>query len=224
MTNLHKLWFTILLIVTASASEAKEPKQYSMALDGQSQQNEAIVKLQRKKGGAALLLLTFDGTDPRSLPSMSDYAELVRQGEARTKPGQKPGLINASPGRNEPQLLGVSPGVHKYGVLFFLTDISRKLATTEIASVLTNKYLPKNDVLLTGNEILLVTVKHYEELTFTAVAGKKYYIQYLWDKETADLRFNLVECKVDWKECSDTTFSTDKAQTKVLPVVSDQEL
>jgi hypothetical protein len=201
----------------SSLAEAKEPQLYSLSEQGAASQ-QAIVKFQRNSNNGALLLLTYDGSDPRSFPSMAKYAAQVKSAEARMKPGQKPGLISASPGRNEPQLIGVSPGPHTYGVLFMLIDFARGgILNSPVAASLSKTHLPNSPE-------SYVTVKHYEELRFDSEPGKNYYIQYSWSAEQSALTFFVQACAPKWKDCVNAPFESSNSQTKVLPGISDQEL
>jgi hypothetical protein len=185
--------------------------------DGTTPETAASVRFDRSNG--ALLLVAIDGRDPRSFPSTAKYAELVRNGEAKTPPGRKPGLVTFSPGRNEPRLVGVTPGPHKYGVLYMLIANARAglLLDSPMAVALAAKYLPDNTA-------LAVSVKRYEDITFTAEAGKNYKFGYSWAPETLDLHITLDECSKKWKECVSVPFQSENAQTKVLSGASDQEI
>jgi len=208
----------VLLLVGSLCCEAKEPTLYLLGNGIDPSQPQAVVKLQRTSNSGALLLLTFDGVDPRTFPSMEKIEARVKAADAAMKAGQKPGLINSSPGRNEPELVGVAPGTHKYGVMFMMIDVSKAhLLGNSLAFTFSKKYLP-------GNTEASVTVKHYEELSFNAEAGKNYSFQYVWTPDTTDLKLIVQQCSPKWDGCTSVAFDSGNAQTKVLPGVSDQEL
>jgi hypothetical protein len=210
------------MLACSLQASAREPKLYPLDDGSVPAQPEAIVRVQRGFSGPAVLLLSFDGKDPRSFPSMSAYAETVRKAEAGRKPGQKPGLVNVSPAHNEPQMVGVTPGSHAYGVLFITIDTARKgLFSNEIAHTLADKYMPIDAL---PSDDPFITAKHYEELTFSAQPGKRYLIQYVWNKDAADLHFSVSECPESWKDCTLVPFDSAKTQTVAQPGVGAQEI
>jgi hypothetical protein len=149
---------------------------------------------------------------------MAAYAAQVQRAEAAMKPGQKFGLVNASPGRNEPQLIGVSPGPHTYGVMYMLIDVAFGGAlSSRIGKSLAKRYLQEN-----AEDNL--TIKHYEALRFDSEAGKNYFVQYSWSDERSELSLKVQACTAKWKDCVDVPFESSNAQTKVLPGIGDQEL
>jgi hypothetical protein len=210
----------LFLFLAATVCHSREPEKYALYEGSRSADSVASVKFNRISG--ALLLLSFDGKDPRSFSSMAKYAELVRNGEAKTPPDRKPGMINFSPGRNEPQLVGVAPGTHKYGVLYMLIANVRGglILENQMAKDLAAKYLPGKQQ-FNGYAI---TVKHYEDISFVAEAGKNYRFGYSWSKESLELHITLQECSTKWKECSPVPFQSENPQTKVLGGATDQEI
>jgi len=224
-----KRFWTLLLLLIVSVSNAKDAKLYTLNQDGVAREHNAFVKLQRDKGGPGLLLIALDGIDPRDFVSMSEYAAQVRSAEAKSKPGAAPCFVCASPGRTEPRLIGIPPGKHRLSVLFKLSDIDKKLMTNKIAAGLAEKFPPEvtdenrsNNPL--GENVHLVIIKHYEELSFEAEPGKYYSITYSWNNEARQLQLVVNQCMANWKECTQIAFESEKTQTKVLPGLSNEEI
>jgi len=72
----------VLLLVGSLCCEAKEPTLYLLGNGIDPSQPQAVVKLQRTSNSGALLLLTFDGVDPRTFPSMEKIEARVKAADA----------------------------------------------------------------------------------------------------------------------------------------------